>query len=68
MFELLMALGLFGGVVWVIAHAIFLLLHGDRDDDAPPRYRDAIATFVEENYGSHFLHENDLGEDRLRKL
>ena len=68
MFELLIALGLFAGVVWVISRAIFLIMRGDTVDDTSPQYRDTIATFIEENYGSHFLHESHLGEDKLRKL
>jgi hypothetical protein len=68
MFQLLIALGLFGGVVWVVSRAIFLIMRGDTGDDTSPRYRDTIATFVEENYGSHFQHESHLGEERLRKI
>jgi hypothetical protein len=68
MFEPLIALGLFGGVVWVVSHAIFLIMHTDRGNDILPEYRDTIATFVQENYGSHFGHANSLGEESLRKL
>jgi len=59
---------LFGAVVWVISQAIFLIMHTDGGNDILPGYRDTIATFVEENYGSHFGYENGFGEESLRKL
>ena len=68
MFEILIALALFGGVVWVISHAIFLIMRSDREADTSPQYRDTIGTFVRENYGSHFAAEHPLGEEGLRKL
>jgi len=55
-------------VVWVISQAIFLIMHTDGGNDILPGYRDTIATFVEENYGSHFGYENGFGEESLRKL
>jgi len=68
MFEILITLALFGGVVWVISHAIFLIMHGDRDEYILPEHRDTLGTFVRENYGSHFAYENHLEEENLRKL
>ena len=68
MFEPLIALGLFGGLVWVVAQAIFMLMHGERGDEIFPEHRDTIATFVRENYGSRFEYENPLGDKSLRKL
>ncbi len=68
MFELLIALGLFGGLVWVIALAIFMIMRNERGADTSYQPRDTIASFVEENYGSHFMAESALGEASLRKL
>ncbi len=68
MFELLMALGLFGGVVWAIAHAIFLLMRNDSNVDVSRQTRDTIARFVEENYGSRFVSGDPLPEENLRRL
>ena len=68
MFGLLFALGVFGGMVWVISYAILLVMRGDRDDDNSPTYGDTIATFVRENYGSRFQNDNPIGEESLRKL
>ena len=68
MFGLLIALGVFGGMVWVVSYAILLVMRVDRDDDTSPQYRDTIATFVRENYGSRFQNDNPIGEESLRKL
>jgi hypothetical protein len=68
MFEPLIALGLFGGLVWVIAHAIFMLVHGERGEELFPEHRDTLAKFVEENYGARFVSENPLGEEGMRRL
>ena len=68
MFELLIALGFFGAVVWVIAYAIFLLLRKDVNVDTSSQARDTIARFVEENYGSRFVPDTPLPEQNLRRL
>ena len=68
MFEPLLVLGLFGGVVWAIAHAIFLLLRNDANSVDTHEARDTIARFVEENYGTHFVPDDPLPEINLRRL
>ncbi len=68
MIELLVAVGLFGGMVWMIAHAIFLLMHSDADGESSYRACDTVARFVEENYGSRFVHDASLPEQCLRRL
>ena len=68
MVEPLLAFALFCGVVWVIAQAIFMLVHVDRDEESKAEHRDTIATFVEENYGSHFMHDDQRGQRSLRKF
>ncbi len=66
MFAPLVALGLFGGVVWVIAHAIFMLMRRDGGPELSQPPRDPITRFVEENYGTHFVGESaDAGLRRL---
>jgi hypothetical protein len=64
----LIAFALFCGVVWVVAQAIFMLLHVERDEEIQSEHRDPIATFVEENYGSHFMHDDQRGQGSLRKF
>lgn len=68
MFEPLIVLGLFGGVVWVIAHAIFMLMRNDNGADDSSRSSDTLASFVEENYGTRFVSENPLGDEGMRRL
>jgi len=68
MSDVLIALGLFVAVVWVIAHAMFLVMRVDRNEKALPGRDDPISTFVRENYGSHGEPENYFGEQSLRKL
>ena len=68
MFEPLIALALFGGVVWVIAQAIFMLMHGDRGAGESFQTHDTLADFVEQNYGTRFVSENPLGEEGMRRL
>ena len=59
MLELLIALSVFGGVVWMVAYAIFLLMRSDADADTAPEAPDTFSRFVEERYGSRFLPDQD---------
>ena len=60
MFSILLAAGIFGGVVWMIAYAIFLLLRAEKSDVTVQEAHDSFRRFVEENYGSRFLPEQSL--------
>ena len=68
MFDVLIALGLFAAVVWVIAHAMFLIMRVDRNEKVLPGRDDPISTFVKENYGVHYEPESCFSEESLRKL
>lgn len=68
MFEPLIVFGLFGAVVWAIAHAIFLLMRSDTGVEVTRRAGDTMARFVEENYGSRFVAESLVQEECLRRL
>lgn len=68
MFEPLVILSLLGGMVWMIAHAIFLLMRNDARADVSRRKGDTMARFVEENYGSRYVAENLVQEECLRRL
>lgn len=68
MYQPLIALALFGGLVWVISEAIFMLLHNDGDAEISSLRRDTMVAFVEENYGVRFVSENPLGEEGMRRL
>jgi len=68
MFNVLIALGLFVAVVWVVAHAMFLLMRVDRNEQASRAPDDPISAFVRENYGAHLEPETCFSEESLRKL
>ena len=55
-------------MVWMIAHAIFLLMRSDTGVEVTRRAGDTMARFVEENYGSRFVAESLLQEECLRRL
>ena len=68
MFEPLVVLALFGGLVWMVSQAIFMLLRGSSDADVSMRRGDTMTSFVEENYGVRFVSANPLGEEGMRRL
>jgi hypothetical protein len=68
MFEPLIVMAVFGGTVWMIAQAIFMLLRHEGGVDETAQARDTLAEFVEQNYGTHFMPESALGEEGLRRL
>ena len=68
MFQLMMAVGLLGAVVWVIAHAIFLLLRNEARVESSYPARNTVARFVEENYGSRFAPEGVLAGQKSCRL
>jgi hypothetical protein len=68
MTEVLIALSLFAALVWVVARAVLLLIQADTPDDATARNVDPIATYVEENYGSHFVEDPITVNQTLRNL
>lgn len=69
MTELFIALSLFAALAWVIARAVSLFIRADAPDkDIPARHSDPIATYVEENYGSHFVEDPITVNRNLRNL
>ena len=68
MAELIIVLGLFFCVVWLIYRTVLMLARIDLLKDIPSKHLDPITTYVQENYGSHFQDENKSVEESLRKL
>lgn len=68
MTEVLIALSLFAALVWVVARTVLLLINVDAPDDAAAGHVDPIATYVEENYGSHFVDDPITVNRTLRNL
>ena len=55
MTEILIVLSLFAALVWAIVRAVLMLVRIDVPDDVPAQHGDPISTYVDENYGSHFV-------------
>jgi hypothetical protein len=55
MMEILFVLGIFGAITWAIVHALFILVRVEAPVDLPSAPGDPISTYVDENYGSHFV-------------
>jgi hypothetical protein len=68
MSETLIVLGLFVALGWAVSHAVLLFLRNNTRDDAPIVYADPISTYVEENYGSHFVDDPVTVNRDLRRL
>ena len=68
MAELLIALGLFLGVVWLISHTVFILVHADTREQLPSQPIDPISSYVLDNYGQHFRDDSTAVTEPLRKL
>ena len=68
MTEILIVLGLFVSVVWIISRTALLLVRMESLDDVPSRHFDPITTYVSDNYGQHFLDEDTTVNELLRKL
>jgi hypothetical protein len=54
MSEMLFVVGLFIALVWVVTHAVLLVMRAGGPADGRTRHDDPITAYVEENYGSHF--------------
>jgi len=55
MTEIFIVLGLFVACAWAIVRAVLMLARADAPADIPTAHADPISTYVEENYGSHFV-------------
>ena len=55
MSEIFIVLGLFVALVWAIAHAVLIVVRGGAPHRVSASHVDPISTYIEENYGSHFI-------------
>lgn len=55
MIEILTVLSLFIALAWAIVRAVLMFVRADTADDARAAHIDPISTYVDENYGSHFV-------------
>ncbi len=55
MIEVFIVVGLFVALAWAIVHAVLIFVRVDAPDELPAAHIDPISTYVDENYGSHFV-------------
>jgi uncharacterized membrane protein YccF (DUF307 family) len=55
MSEIFIVLGLFVALAWAIAHAVLIVVRAGVPHDVSASHIDPISTYIEENYGSHFI-------------
>ena len=57
MIEILTVLSLFIALAWAIVRAVLMFVRADTVDDARATHIDPISTYVDENYGTHFVYD-----------
>ncbi len=57
MTEIFIVLSLFVVLVWAIVRAVLMVVRCDVPEDVLSERIDPIATYVEENHGSHFVED-----------
>ncbi len=55
MIEIFIALSLYVALTWAIAYAVLILIRTDAPQESAGARADPISTYVDENYGSHFV-------------
>lgn len=55
MIEILTVLSLFIALAWALVRAVLMFVRTEAPGDAPAAHIDPISTYVDENYGSHFV-------------
>jgi len=68
MSEFFIVLGLFVALAWTIIRTVLMFLRVDVQEDAPTAHADPISTYVDENYGSHFVDDPVTANRDLRRL
>jgi hypothetical protein len=66
--ELIISAGLFIALTWVIAHAALIFLRADTPQESAAAPIDPISTYVDENYGSHFVEDPVSVNRSMRRL
>jgi hypothetical protein len=68
MIEIFIVLGLFVALVWAIVHAVLILVRPAMPEEVPTAHIDPISTYIEENYGSHFVDDPISINQSMRRL
>ena len=67
MTEILIVLSLFVALAWAIVRAVLMFLRPEVRTDIPAAHIDPISTYVDENYGSHFVDDPISINHSMRK-
>ena len=67
MIEILTVLSLFIALAWALVRAVLMFVRADTADDARTAHIDPISTYVDENYGSHFVDDPVSVNQSMRK-
>jgi hypothetical protein len=67
MSEIFIVFGLFVALVWAISHAVLIVLRAGAPYDVSASHIDPISTYIEENYGSHFVDDPLSIDHSLRR-
>ena len=68
MSEILIVLSLFIALVWAIVHAVLIVVRRKTPQGVPAAHIDPISTYIEENYGSHFVDDPISVNQSTRRL
>jgi hypothetical protein len=68
MIDIFIVLGLFVALVWAIVHAVLIVVRPKMPEDVPAAHVDPISTYVDENYGSHFVDDPISINQSMRRL
>jgi hypothetical protein len=55
MIEICIVLSLFVALAWAIVHAILIFVRTETPAESAGAHADPISTYIDENYGSHFV-------------
>jgi hypothetical protein len=67
MIEIFIVIGLFVALAWAIVHAVLIFVRADAPGEMPAAHIDPISTYVDENYGSHFVDDPISVNHSLRR-
>ena len=67
MTEVCIVLSLFAALAWAIVRAVLMVVRPHESDEVPAHQADPISTYVDENYGSHFVDDPISINHSMRK-
>ena len=68
MIEILLVFSLFVALAWAIVHAVLIFVRPTIPQETPAAHSDPISTYIEENYGSHFIDDPVSVNQSMRRF